>query len=92
MIKGPKSEEYLENSVRSKAIRHLIWLGNTLRHGNNDEMTSPDHRDLLEAIGNENSSASTKSPSSASNLSSLNFNLSLKHQIPICEEASEATE
>ena len=33
LLNGPKSTEENENSIRSKAIRHLIWLGNLLRHG-----------------------------------------------------------
>ena len=51
MVDGPKTEEDIEYSVRYKAIRHLIKLGNLLRNGDQSEMASPDHRELLEAIG-----------------------------------------
>ena len=78
LVRGPKTEEEKENSVRAKAIRHLIRLGNILRHGDRREMASPDHRNLLDVIGSQNSPNTTKSLSSAySNLSSQHFNLSL---------------
>ena len=55
-------------------------------------MASPDHRDLIEEIGSQNSPVTEKSISSASNLSSLNFNLSLKHLVPIKDENGKGME
>ena len=84
-----KTEEEKECSVRSKAIRHLIWLGNLLRHGDGGCYTeSPDHKELLMEIGSKDSPISSQSScssqSSSSNISSVNFNLSCpKHQVKI---------
>jgi len=86
LLKCKKSEEEIENSVRAKAIRHLIRLGNLLRHGDRRKMASPDHRDLLAAIGSENSVTTTRSLTSASNLSSGHFNLCFKPKSVIVEE------
>lgn len=52
-------------------------------------MASPDHRELLEAIGSENSPNTMKSPESISNLSSLYFNQSVKRTNLINQEKVE---
>ena len=91
LLKGPKSAEEMEDQVRCRSIRHLIWLGNTLRHGEKQrEMASPDHRNLLAQIGSQDSPDSNTNCSEVtlSNLSSVNFNLNwrrnqMKEQISL---------
>lgn len=77
--------------MRAKAIRHLIWLGNLLRHGDGTKkVVSPDHRELLMEIGSRDSPASascSETSNDSSNMSSINFNLA-SSKLQVTEESS----